>query len=43
MKTWEAQLQKITFHNKLGTQADRVNRIAEFAKAHADFLRKKAR
>ena len=38
MKTWEAQLQKITFHNKLGTQADRVNRIAEFAKAHADFF-----
>ena len=38
MKTWEVQLQKITFHNKLGTQADRVNRIAEFAKAHADFF-----
>ena len=35
MKTWEEQLEKITFHNKLGTQRDRVNRIAEFAKAHA--------
>ncbi len=35
---WEAQLEKITFHNKLGTQAERVNRIADFSKAHADFF-----
>ncbi len=35
MKTWADKLQKMTFHNKLGTQADRVNRIAEFAKSHA--------
>ena len=35
---WEAQLEKITFHNKLGTQAERVNRIADFTKAHADFF-----
>ncbi len=41
MKTWEEQLEKITFHNKLGTQRDRVNRIAEFVKAHAGFFKVK--
>ena len=35
MKTWADKLQKMTFHNKLGTQGERVNRIAEFAKSHA--------
>ena len=35
---WEAQLEKITFHNKLGTQAERINRITQFAKIHADFF-----
>ena len=35
MKDWQAKLEKITFHNKLGTQADRVNRIAKFARNHA--------
>ena len=35
MKIWADKLQKITFHNKLGTQAERVNRIAKFAKTHA--------
>ncbi len=38
IKDWEDKLEKMTYHNLLGTQADRVNRIAEFAKAHADLL-----
>ncbi len=39
MKDWQADLQKITFHNKLGTQGDRVKRIAIFAKTHADLFK----
>ena len=35
---WEAQLEKMTFHNKLGTQVERVNRIIDFARTHADFF-----
>ena len=38
MKDWLDNLQKMTFHNLLGTQADRVNRIANFARTHADLL-----
>ena len=41
MKPWADKLQQMTFHNKLGTQAERVNRIAEFAKAHAGFFKVK--
>ena len=38
MKTSHGQLQRMTFHNKLGTQAERVERIANLACLHADLL-----
>ena len=34
MKDWEDKLQRMTYHNLLGTQGERVNRIANFAKSH---------
>ncbi len=39
MQAWESQLEKITYHNLLGTQVDRVNRIAEFARTYADLFK----
>ena len=38
MKTSHGQLQRMTFHNKLGTQAERVERIANLACLHADLF-----
>ena len=32
METWTEALGSVTFHNKLGTQADRINRIAALAR-----------
>ncbi|MFV0491084.1 MAG: glycine--tRNA ligase subunit beta [Pseudorhodobacter sp.] len=32
MQDWEKGLKSVTFHNKLGSQADRVNRIATLAR-----------
>ena len=31
MKDWLAALDNVTFHNKLGTQGDRINRVTELA------------
>ncbi len=36
MKPWIGNLEKITFHNKLGTQGERVIRIAKLARTHID-------
>ncbi len=41
MKSWAGNLQKMTYHNLLGTQEDRVNRIAKFVRTHADLFRVK--
>ena len=32
METWTAQLSNVTFHNKLGSQADRIERISALAR-----------
>lgn len=32
MESWTAQLSNVTFHNKLGSQADRIDRIAALAR-----------
>jgi len=32
MSVWTQSLEKVTFHNKLGSQADRINRIAALAR-----------
>ncbi|OIQ32149.1 MAG: glycine--tRNA ligase subunit beta [Roseobacter sp. MedPE-SWchi] len=32
MEAWTAQLSNVTFHNKLGTQAERIDRIAALAR-----------
>ncbi len=32
MESWTEALSNVTFHNKLGTQAERINRIAELAR-----------
>ncbi len=32
METWTGALANVTFHNRLGTQADRIGRIAELAR-----------
>ncbi|MCA8834325.1 MAG: glycine--tRNA ligase subunit beta, partial [Proteobacteria bacterium] len=38
MSNWRDSLDKMIFHNKLGTQGERVNRIAKFARTHADLF-----
>lgn len=50
MSTWTGSLENVTFHNKLGTQAERINRIAALARelapvtgADADQAEKAAR
>ena len=37
METWTAQLSNVTFHNKLGSQADRIERISALARDIAPF------
>ncbi len=39
IKPWADSLDKMTFHNKIGTQGERIKRIAHFAKAHADLFK----
>ena len=38
METWTAQLSNVTFHNKLGSQADRIERISALARDIAPFV-----
>ncbi len=38
MEAWTAQLSNVTFHNKLGTQAARIDRIAALAREIAPFV-----
>lgn len=38
MKTWTDMLGKVTFHNRLGSQAERIDRISELAKEIASAL-----
>ena len=38
IETWTAQLSNVTFHNKLGSQADRIERISALARDIAPFV-----
>ena len=38
IETWTAQLSNVTFHNKLGSQADRIERISALARDLAPFV-----
>jgi len=38
MSAWTEQLANVTFHNKLGNQAERINRIAELARDIAPYV-----
>ena len=38
METWVAALSNVTFHNKLGSQAERIERIANLARALAPLV-----